>query len=77
MCFAIIFYFALRHIKSFAKGHTLTKWQNGIGKSLKTFDDGTIEAKGIHALVNILIAAFNLVAVVDDAVAMCGEGGDE
>ena len=77
MCFTIIFCFALRHIKSFAKGHTLTKWQNGIGKSLKTFDDGTVEAKGIHALVDVLITSFYLVAVVDDAVALGGEGGDE
>ncbi len=70
VCFAIIFHFALRHIKSFAKGLSLTKWQNGIGKVLESLDEGLVEAQGIHALVDVLVAAFDLVAVVDDAIAL-------
>ena len=41
-------------------------------KGLKPFDDRPIEAECIHALVDVLIASLDLVAVVDDAVALGG-----
>ena len=36
-----------------------------------------LRSQSVQALVNILIPALNLVAVVDDAGAVGGEGGDE
>ena len=77
MCFAIIFHFALRHIKSFAKGLSLTKWQNRVGKVLESLDERSVEAEGIQTLVDILVASFDLFAVVDDTGAFGRQGGDE
>ena len=44
------------------------------GKELNSFN---FRPQGVQALVDILVAALDLVAVVDDAGAVGGEGGDE
>ena len=55
----------------------MTKWQNEIRWGLEALNERTIKTKGIDALVDVLVTAFDLVAVVDDAGAVGGEGGDE
>ena len=73
----LFFHFAAWFIKSFAKAWILTKWQRRKEGKSKALDDGTAKAEGVHTLVDVLIATFNLVAVVDDACAVGTEGGDE
>ena len=51
-------------------------WQNGRkrkGKALSALDEGgAIEAEIVDALIDVLVAAFDLVAIVDDAIAFGG-----
>ena len=44
---------------------------------LEALDDRSVETEGVDALVDVLVTSFNLVAVVDDASAVGGEGSDE